>query len=210
MGGRARDVISCRQSCPDNELSGPPATRIEPEAYRIHHMSQEWPNRERREKWEITNTLEYLSHHPGFNSLSVQIKSERPDYVVLNGGRKIGVELTSVYLSDKSVPDCHMEGNLSMFGPSQFKRNKYFLRVIKTIKEKVGKAREGYTLYENMILSVYINEYEDIFNSKEDWQEWAKANDQVLDDISPFTHILLWPLVNDISMMITPNKARLI
>lgn len=166
-----------------------------------------WPAKDEREKWETEKAIYYLSAKPGFGNLKVKSKRERPDYEVeeLGTGRLIGVELTSVYVSDKSVVERHMEPKNKWLPPNYEIRQAYFDRIIRAITKKVALAKSGYNVYETMVLSMYINEYEDIYNDMSDWKKWAKENDDTLDKISPFTHIIFWPLVNNSSFLLYPN-----
>jgi hypothetical protein len=167
----------------------------------------DWPTKNEREQWEINKALFYLSAQKGFGKLQIESKRERPDYEVkeLGSGRLIGVELTSVYVSNRSVPDRHIGPGNKWMPPNNEIRQTYFDRIIKAIMKKVALAKKGYDIYETMVLSLYINEYEDIYNDESDWKKWAKENDDILNNISPFTHIIFWPLINNSSFLIYPS-----
>jgi hypothetical protein len=65
----------------------------------------DWPNKNEREEYEIYNFIEH------YKKLPQRIeKREKPDYFAKIQNRDVcfGVELTSVYLSDRSVPDEHI------------------------------------------------------------------------------------------------------
>ena len=69
-----------------------------------------WPKKNEREEFEINKFIEAYARLPGSPSLAVVSKREKPDYLVKDGaGVEIGVELTSVYIDDRSVPDVHMQ-----------------------------------------------------------------------------------------------------
>jgi hypothetical protein len=65
-----------------------------------------WPNKGEREKYEIEKFIE--SYKP--RNFEIIKKDECPDYIVrdIKTGELFGVELTSVYLTDRSVPDEHI------------------------------------------------------------------------------------------------------
>src|SRR5690606_941387 len=72
--------------------------------------TMKWPNRDEREKFEIDGPIEAYERLPESRRLAIVSKGEKPDWIVADivTGEEIGVELTSVYLDDRSVPDKHM------------------------------------------------------------------------------------------------------
>lgn len=89
-------------------------------------------------------------------------RGERPDRIVRNQktGHEFGVELTSVYLDDRSVIDHHRMLRSQMkpyflYDPARIQD--YLRCIVKRIKEKVAKA-QGYNSQRDLILAVYLNE----------------------------------------------------
>jgi hypothetical protein len=74
-------------------------------------MKPLWSTKSDREKFEISEFISAYARIPGHRSLKVDSKQENPDYFLkdVNTGEICGVELTSVYLDDHSVPDEHMK-----------------------------------------------------------------------------------------------------
>ena len=158
-----------------------------------------WPNTAKAEAMEIEMTLKYLARFEGFSNLKIVQKRERPDYEIFNGydSGLIGVELSSVYISDRSVPDEHMKRGWHMFEPDPERIEEYLRRIEQAIKSKMAKAQTGYDLYQTMILSLYINEFDSIFIEEEEWKSWEASNRSLIDDLTPFTHVLLHSLADD-------------
>ena len=72
-------------------------------------MEKDWPNKKDSEKWQIEEFIrQYLKlpHSRNFNILEMR---DKPDVFVedTESGENFGIELTSVYLDDRSVPDLH-------------------------------------------------------------------------------------------------------
>ena len=70
-----------------------------------------WPSKEEREAYEINGFIESYTKLPGGRELVVLEKREKPDYLVKDrtSGEVFGIELTSAYLSDSSVPNEHLK-----------------------------------------------------------------------------------------------------
>ncbi len=168
-----------------------------------------WPNKDEREKYEIYGFISvYTQLNPHLN-LIVETKKECPDYIIRDQAtdKRFGVELTSVYLDDRSVPDVHKKTITGVtdipYNSSQI--NIYQERLIEAINTKVSKARKGYDIDATLILSVYVNEYISIYTEKEDWDAFVRKNENVLDAINPFSEIVLWNLPDDGVFSIIPN-----
>ncbi|MCK5642031.1 MAG: hypothetical protein KAJ19_14600, partial [Gammaproteobacteria bacterium] len=130
-------------------------------------MTSTWPNKNLREQFEINEFIvayEKLDHGRTFEVIS---KREGPDYFVkdIKSGEIFGIELTSVYSDDRSVPDVHKKPVNGIeeipFDHSDLKE--YQERLIETIIKKVSKARECYDTTYPLILSIYVNEYISIY-----------------------------------------------
>ena len=63
----------------------------------------------RAERWEIENLIRHYQQLPGAATFEIVRKEERPDWIVRDqtNGSLVGIELTSVYLHDRSVPTTH-------------------------------------------------------------------------------------------------------
>jgi len=72
-------------------------------------VSIEWPSKDEAERWEIENLIRHCQQFPGATTFEIIRKGERPDWIVRDQttGALVGIELTSVYLHDRSVPDIH-------------------------------------------------------------------------------------------------------
>jgi hypothetical protein len=74
-------------------------------------MVQDWPNKKEREEFEINKFVKF--YEPGGRSFKVVRRGDShfagPDYIVQDAktGENFGVELVSVYLGNRSVPDVH-------------------------------------------------------------------------------------------------------
>jgi hypothetical protein len=100
---------------------------------------------------------------PHGRNLEVLLKGERPDYAVIDRAtaEELGVDLTSVYIDDRSVPDEHMvrHGRLVDVPVDQAALDRYRGRLVDAVRAKVHQARQGYDITKPLILSVYVNEY---------------------------------------------------
>jgi hypothetical protein len=130
-------------------------------------MVTRWPNRDEREAVEIGRFIAAYSRLPGCVQLEVVQKRDKPDHIVrdVRTGQEYGVELTSVYLDDRSVPDVHMRDEaISVWIPDDAAElEKYRSRLAGAVLDKICKARHGYDLSRPLILGVYVNEYISIY-----------------------------------------------
>jgi hypothetical protein len=106
-------------------------------------MNAKWPSKAEREQFEIN---EFISAYE-WRSLVVESKGEKPDYILRDtkSGELIGVELTAVYLDDRSVPDEHMK-------PSQG-------------WETIQYSPELISLYKKRLIKKLIETHEDVFDN---------------------------------------------
>ena len=174
-----------------------------------------WPNKDQREEREIKGFIR--SYQTIYKNVELEIicKGERPDYVVKDkkSGEQFGVELTSVYLNDRSVPDEHIPPipeTLTTVGipHDAGKVEEYRKRLIEAIKAKVEKAKNSYDLSRKLLLSIHVNEYRAIFiDTKEEWQKLVGDNEAVFDAMHPFAEIVFWNLTNGSVFYIKPGKG---
>ena len=175
-------------------------------------MKPQWPKKPEREKFEISQFISAYSRFPHGRSFVVDSKQETPDYFLKDSktGEIYGIELTSVYLDDRSVPDEHMKEVNGWeeipYDPTSIEE--HILRLMETIKTKVQKARKHYDTGHPLILAVYINEYISIYMEESDWADLVRDNKNVFDDIKPFSEIVLWNLGNNSAMSIIPTPEK--
>lgn len=161
-----------------------------------------WPDKQTREQFEITHFVEAYARLPGSPRLTVLGRSEKPDFTVRETatGQEFSVELTSVYIDDRSVPDVHMadgepadEPVLIPFEKTEFDR--YQQRLLSAIQEKIRKARAGYDTTRPLILAIYVNEYiGTCYFGRPELEVFARRHEPILDAMAPFTEIVFWNL----------------
>jgi len=175
-------------------------------------MKAEWPKRKEREEFEISKFISAYARLPKGRSFVVHSKQETPDYSLKDSttGEIFGVELTSVYLDDRSVPDEHMKplnGLVEIpYDPAVIELHN--LRLIAAIQTKVQKARKHFDTSYPLILGIYINEYISIYLERSDLENLVRTNESLFDDIAPFTEVVLWNLANEEAMSITPTLGE--
>jgi len=157
-----------------------------------------WPNTQKSQEYEIK---EFIKAYKGFShgrGLSVLEEGEKPDYIVKDNktNERFGVELTSVYLNDRSVPDVHMQKNNKHIYDCQETKDLYKKRIIEKITGKINKAKSGYNISYPLILSIYANEYIIIHMDDHEWHDFAKNNGNLWDSMGPFIEIVIWSLQN--------------
>ena len=168
-------------------------------------MSGKWPNKNPREQLEVNG---FISAYERL-SLVVESRREKPDYLLKDSesGEIVGVELTSVYLDDRSVPDEHMKQISGWeripYDPGLIEQ--YKGRIIEKIIEKVDKARKDYDTQYYLILAIYINEYISIYMEESDWEAFVKVNENVFDDIAPFSEVFFVGLPNKKGLSVKPD-----
>jgi hypothetical protein len=174
-----------------------------------------WPTREQREHLEIRGFIKHYARLPHHRKLDIVERRDKPDYFVKDAatGERFGVELTSVYLSDRSVPDEHIPPRPAhLFSPGipyvEAELDQYKRRILEAIADKVAKASSGYDLSHPLILSIYLNEYRKIFlDELSEWEQFVRDNESRFDNCYPFTEIVLWNLPNDMVFGVCPDKG---
>jgi len=155
-----------------------------------------WPTKKEREDLEIQDFIKEYKRLPHGRSFVVEEAGESPDRIVrdINTNEKFGIELTSVYSNDRSVPDTHMqeEGSFVPFKNSEIEQ--YEKRILGSVIDKVCKARHHYKKEFPLILSVYVNEYISLRMGLEYWKTFASRYNNLFDCVTPFEEIVFWPL----------------
>jgi len=168
-----------------------------------------WPEKSERENFQILGFIEAYERLPEARHFEVVAKGENPDYIVRDklSNEEYGVEVTAVYLDDRSVPDFHMreEERCSEIPYDKNELEKYKERLIDAITEKVCKARKGYDTSRPLILSIYVNEYISIYLGQEECEEILRSNEEVLDTMTPFAEVVFWNLVNNDVFCVRPS-----
>lgn len=167
-----------------------------------------WPKKHDREKYEIDRFIELYQKLPHGRKFGVVSHDrEQPDCVVrdLTTNERFGIELTSVYLNDRSVPDVHKTPNIHFNDPvySDADVMTYKQRILQAMSEKVSKARNGYDLTFPLILSVYLNEYIARDECEEDeLKALVDENENLFNNMQPFKEIVfLLPSGNPFSVI---------
>lgn len=172
----------------------------------------EWPDREGRENCEIAGFVEAYARLRGSPRLSIVSKGDKPDFVVREAttGREFGVELTAVYIDNRSVPDVHMadgdppeEPVGTPYDKEQLER--YQGRLISAIQDKIKKARRGYDLTRPLILAIYVNEYIGIYLGQPELEALVSRNESFFDDMAPFSEVVFWSLANGGVFRVRPS-----
>ncbi len=153
-----------------------------------------------RENFEISGFLEAYARLPQGRKLVIIRKGEKPDYVVCDTitKKELGVELTSVYVDDRSVPDVHKRNHEGLV-EIPYDRNaleRYSRQLIAAVINKVCKARKGYTTDKPLILAIYVNEYIGIYIGIPELEQLVSRYEAVFDSIAPFSEIVFWNLAN--------------
>ena len=158
----------------------------------------QWPKKQEREEFEIAGFIAAYSRLPGAVQFEVVRKGEMPDYVVkdLRTGQEYGVELTSVYVDDRSVPDLHMrdEPDPVWMPPDEAELERYRTRLVGAIRDKICKARKGYDRSRPLILAIYVNEYVSIYLPTLEVQELVRRYDDLFEAMAPFDQVVFWNL----------------
>ncbi len=169
-----------------------------------------WPNKDEREGYEIQTFIDHYKRLPSRIEFIVIEKREKPDYFVKDKNKEeyYGVELTSVYLSDTSVRDNHIPTLNEKGIPIPFNRDeieKYKNRIINSIRDKVQKASTLYDRRYRLILSIYVNEYIEIFMDRNEWSAFVKEHKAVFNAMYPFTQVFFWGIGNHDALLVTPD-----
>jgi len=156
-----------------------------------------WRDKSARESFEISGFLDAYARLNRGAALEVLEKRAKPDYVVGSraGSQRFGVELTSVYLDDRSVPEEHMQAQGNVLTPIDFSEARlqaYQDRLVAAIESKTRKARAGYDPSRPLILSIYVNEYIAIYLGRKELEALVQRNRSTFDGMSPFAEIVFW------------------
>ncbi len=183
--------------------------------WEVTRTMQEFPLKHDREKFETQEFIQHYQKLPHGRRLEVHDFREQkdcPDRILrdVEDGRLLGLELTSVYFDDKSVPQRHLRSTTR--GAQDIPccpevMEKYMARLLEAVKTKAQKA-QAYSWAGPLMLSIYVNEYESIFIRPSEWQEWVKVNKQFFDSIPIFSEIIFWPTGNDSAFSVRPEPKR--
>jgi len=175
-------------------------------------MRSNWPKKTEREEFEIAKFISAYARLSKGRRFVVHSKQETPDYFLKDSatGEIFGVELTSVYLNDRSVPDEHMKpvnGLVEVpYDPDAIEL--YNSRLIASVESKVQKSRKHFNTSHPLILAIYINEYISIHLENSDLEKLVRTNESLFDAMKPFTEVVLWNLANEGAMSITPKPEK--
>lgn len=177
-------------------------------------MKANWPKKTDREEFEISRFISAYACLPEGKRRFFEVcsKQETPDYFLEDNktGEIFGVELTSVYLDDRSVPDEHMKPINRIveipYDPAAIELHNS--RLIATVKSKVQKARKHFDTSYPLILAIYINEYISIYLENSDLENLVRTNENIFDNLEPFTEVVLYNLANEKAMSIIPTTER--
>lgn len=157
-------------------------------------MRLDWPSREDREAWEIQRFIEHYRRLPEHRTFKIVDRQERPDWILqdIETGELVGVELTSTYLDDRSVPDLHQRsGQLPIpYHPEEIAG--YGYRIAEAVQEKVRLARSGYEGKYPLLLSIYANEYVTLHMDAAAWESIMRGHESTFDNIAPFAEVVIW------------------
>ena len=160
---------------------------------RVYHR---FPNKEERENWEVDAFIRsWGESDPAVDSGDLECvrRGEKPDRIVRNRrtGDEYGVELTSVYLHDRSVIDDHQMLK-SQTRPwwlwSDEAVDAYLGRIAEKVEEKVDKAR-GYDRQHELVLAMYLNERILRDDFEERLQDFTRRH-SAFRSIAPFKRIV--------------------
>ena len=168
-----------------------------------------WPSRSEREAYEVEAFIAAYELF-GLGRLDVESKRECPDFLLRNleSGAFVAVELTSVYIADRSVPDTHMvdePGWVEMESPTEEDQLQYYERVARKVEEKITKARDHYCLDHPLYLALYVNEYMTWSFERADWQRLIEIHEPVFDAIAPFAAVVFTNVPNVCALMVRPS-----
>ena len=168
----------------------------------------EWKNREEREVFEVQKFVEcYEMATAQKLEISQKGKPPEPDFIVADhqSGALMGVELTSVYSDDRSVPDVHMKlADLRMISYDPIEVERYLQQIVKKAKDKAELYARNHPGNMPLALSIYVNEYIAIHVDEEEWLEVGKKVREIL---GPFQMAILWSLPDDGMVAVGKNSV---
>lgn len=172
-----------------------------------------WPNKQGRETFELAGFIGAYARLPGGRSFTVVSRGDKPDAVVRDtaSGEEFGIELTSVYSDDRSVPDLHIPGSEGASSSTDIPFSKkaisaYQERLLSAIRNKVTKASRGYDLSRPLVLSIYVNEYISINLAQSELETMVATNEALFDAMEPFSEVVFWNLGNGGVLRVCPGK----
>jgi hypothetical protein len=171
-----------------------------------------WPRREEREGLEIAGFIAAYFRLPASVQFELVRHGDKPDYIVrdASSGQEYGVELPSVYLDDRSVPDVHMRGEPDpVWIPDDPEvLEAYRSRLAGAVLDKICKARHGYDRSRPLILAVYVNEYISIYMPAEEVQAFVRRYDGLFESMTPFNEVVFWNLPNGGVLSARPSRRQ--
>jgi hypothetical protein len=158
-----------------------------------------WPSKSQRESFEIEGFIKAYARLPQPIRFSVVSDgpppgSSGPDFIVVESDqqKRYGVELASVYLSDRSVPAVHMRDDANV--NRRDRRDAiaaYERRIVDALATKVQKAKK-YDCSHPLILGIHLNEYISIYQREDDITNLVSKHQYVFDAMAPFCEIMFW------------------
>ncbi len=174
-------------------------------------LLMDWPKKNDREALEIECFIKAYALTPGSPRVVVVSKGEKPDFVVRDAsGKELGVELTSVYLDDRSVPDAHLPETIGLteipFDRVQLEI--YGKRLVQAVLDKICRARNGYDLSRPLVLAIYVNEYIGIYLGQPELETLVARYEAVFDDMQPFSEVVFCNLGNGTVFQVKPGPSE--
>lgn len=170
-----------------------------------------WPRKDQREQLEVEGFIAACAQLPQPRHLQIVAKGEAPDYVVRDvaTGTEYGVELTSVYVDDRSVPDHHIPEQIGpvLIPDDRAEIERYLERLLEAIAAKIKKARKGYRQDRPLVLSILINEYIAIWLDNVEIDRFVRQHESFFDDMTPFGEIVFWSRSTRIALSVTPSAG---
>ena len=173
-----------------------------------------WPTKSERESFEIDGLIKAYARLPQPIRFSVVSAGpppglSGPDFIVVESDQQkhYGVELASVYLSDRSVPDVHKRD-----GANVNKRDlrdaiaAYERRIVDAVATKVQKAKKYVCKYP-LILGIHLNEYISIYQREDDIANLVSKHQSVFDAMAPFCEIMFWN-VGRVPVRVFPHSKQ--
>lgn len=173
-----------------------------------------WPSKSERESFEIEGFIKAYARLPQPIRFSVVSAgpppgSSGPDFIVIESAqqKRYGVELASVYLSDRSVPDVHMRDDANV--NRRDRRDAiaaYERQIVDAVITKVQKAEE-YDCSHPLILGIHLNEYLSIYQREDDIKNLVSQHQSVFDAMVPFCEIMFWG-VGKVPVRVFPRSNK--
>ena len=167
-----------------------------------------WPGKEKRAKYEIDQFLRFYKQLTSkqFAIMNPNGKMDF-DFIIqdVSTQQEIGVELTSVYIDDRSVPDVHMSNTeMTEITYDSGQIQKYLIRIEEQIRRKIKQYAKRKTQMP-LVLSVYANEYVSIYV---DDDQWINLGQRIQGLMVPFETVIVWPLPNQKALVVDGQGSR--